>query len=358
MEDVSLEELPVRAPGAWYEELEPAVPWPAPPDGWSWPTAVRSGQAEARRRPSRGSGVLEVPGGVVFGRRGSVGSDLRGVLVGASALHLEDASSLQRWAEGNVATGIVDLDGSTMTLWAGPPNHSHCMLQAIPRLALLRRRFALEADRYLLTASPARAVSEAVARLGIPSDRIVTVPTPAPAFRCEVLRYATAPYLPNDAGVAWAVDFLRELFLPEPPAANGRRLYVGRPPGAQRRLLNETEVLALLEPAGFEHVLMEDLTVAEQATLFASAGAIVAPHGAALANAVFCRSGTTVIDLIGRNTIGNVFPHLAWRRRLDFELLAGTEPSPPPRWWTWQIDADTRADVEALRRSLATRDLL
>ena len=117
-------------------------------------------------------------------------------------------------------------------------------------------------------------------------------------------------------------------------------------------MLNEEEVFALLEPAGFEAVTMDGRSIGEQAALFASAEVIVATHGAALANLVFSRPGTTVIELMGTNTASPVFAFLAWRRGLDYHMIMGTEPAPPGRWWTWQIDADTVVDVRGLRNCL------
>ena len=90
-----------------------------------------------------------------------------------------------------------------------------------------------------------------------------------------------------DFGVGWSAAFLNEVFLPEPPEGDiGRRLYVRRG-AAKRAVLNEDDVLAMLEPRGFEAVVMDDRSVSEQAGIFASASVIVAPHGAALANLVF-----------------------------------------------------------------------
>ena len=86
--------------------------------------------------------------------------------------------------------------------------------------------------------------------------------------------------------------------------------------------------------------------------MFASAAVIVATHGAALANLVFARPGTAVIELMGTNTASGVFANLAWRRGLNYQMVMGTEPAPPRRWWTWQIDADTMVDVRGLKNCL------
>jgi capsular polysaccharide biosynthesis protein len=288
---------------------------------------------------------------VVFGGGGYFGPDPDGVLVEASSLNeTDEASSIAASAKAR-AVGLEELDGVTMSVWGGGagPNHAHSLLQSVPRLDLLRRAWALETDRFLLARQPA--VIEALAILGIPEDRQVFVPfVGAPAYRCEMLRAATSPRVRNGS-VGWVTDFLHELFLPDPPAATSRRLYVCR--GVpRRRVLNEDDVLELLEPAGFEALSMEGRSVSEQAALFASADVIVATHGAALANLVFCRPGTAVIELMGTNTASMLFAELSWGRGLDYQMIMGIEPSPPDRWWTWERLADTVVDVRALQNGL------
>jgi capsular polysaccharide biosynthesis protein len=318
------------------------------PVGWRWPHRFH------RRRPARtarGQGVLEIPGGVVFGRRGHYGPDPEHVLVDACALWADDAPRALAEAERARAFGLVDLDGVTMSLWANGGNYAHCLLQSIPRLALLERAFGWDADRFLLVDGTPAPMLEAIAHVGVPADRIMLVPrVDAPAYRCTTLRAATSP-LTDEFGVPWVADFLASVFLPTARPSTPPRLYVRRGV-ARRRVLNEEHVLAALEPGGFTVVELGGRPVSEQATLFANAEVVVASHGAALANLVFCRPGTKVIELLGPNTATPAFAELAWRRTLDYRVIMGTEPTVPARWWRWQPDADTRVDVVALRRCL------
>src|SRR5205823_4103252 len=119
-----------------------------------------------------------------------------------------------------------------------------------------------------------------------------------------------------------------------------------------RQVLNEDDVLAVVESAGFEALFLEGRAVREQAALFAGADVVVAPHGAALANLVFCRPGTAVVELMGTNTASTWYARLSWRRRLNYRMVMGSEPAPPGRWWTWQRLADTIVDVRGLRNCL------
>src|SRR5262245_60656485 len=66
LDSVTLEALPMRTVGASYRELEPPAGAVTPPPGWVWPPTFVPSARRPRRR-ARGQGVVELPGGVVFG---------------------------------------------------------------------------------------------------------------------------------------------------------------------------------------------------------------------------------------------------------------------------------------------------
>ena len=76
-----------------------------------------------------------------------------------------------------------------------------------------------------------------------------------------------------------------------------RRLLVARK-GPTRRIQNLDEVQAFLSRYDFETVYLEGMSMPEQILLFQSARFVISPHGAALANLLFCEPGTKVIELI------------------------------------------------------------
>lgn len=76
-----------------------------------------------------------------------------------------------------------------------------------------------------------------------------------------------------------------------------RRIYISREKCSIRRLANEPQLMSVLEPFGFEKVHFEDLTLDEQIETMHSAEVVVAPHGAGLANLLFCPTGTHVVEI-------------------------------------------------------------
>lgn len=84
-----------------------------------------------------------------------------------------------------------------------------------------------------------------------------------------------------------------------PATPTGRKLVLSRKAARGRGIANELELLAALGTE-FESVELEAMGVAEQASLFAQADVVVAPHGAGLTNLLFCNRPTAVVELVQR----------------------------------------------------------
>ncbi len=73
------------------------------------------------------------------------------------------------------------------------------------------------------------------------------------------------------------------------------RVFVGRPQGLDRRRYNQQEVLEALGRFDLRYVEPQQLTFAGQVDLFRDAKVICGPSGAALANLIFTRAGTSIV---------------------------------------------------------------
>lgn len=101
------------------------------------------------------------------------------------------------------------------------------------------------------------------------------------------------------------------------------RVYIDRRGSNNRRMVNEDELVSALERLDFMPVRLEALGLAEQITLFNQARIIVAPHGAGLANLVFARPGTSVIEIHSDSWVHWCFRHLAAVCALDYDCALG-----------------------------------
>ena len=75
-------------------------------------------------------------------------------------------------------------------------------------------------------------------------------------------------------------------------------IYISRELARGRKIVNETALEALLAEHGFKKYLLETMTFEQIVRLFASAKAVVAPHGAGLANLIFSQQGTKILEIL------------------------------------------------------------
>lgn len=90
-----------------------------------------------------------------------------------------------------------------------------------------------------------------------------------------------------------------------------------------RTIVNEKEVYEYLESIGYVSVYCEDYSFEDQISLFKGAKYVISPHGAGLANIVFCEEGTKVLELLSPLYLNTCFRKVAAYSELDYYFLIG-----------------------------------
>lgn len=239
--------------------------------------------------------ILSIPQGKVFSREGiAVVNDclVRELLWQWSPLQTNPVHTHQ-------LPPIQHVSGKVAVLaQEGQQNYYHWMVEVLPKLAMLREK-EISYD-YLYIPTTHAFMRQTLSLLDIDFGRIIE-PHEDVFIEADELIVPSAPslscYTPQ-----WIIDFLRNTFLPSAKQLSlekdfAKRVFISRQKAYQRKILNEDEVFALLEPLGFMRYHLEDLGVLEQVLLFHSAEVIIAPHGAGLANLVFAQPNTQVIEI-------------------------------------------------------------
>ena len=242
--------------------------------------------------------------------------------------------------------GTVFVLGDEIT----PLNYCHWLIDALPRLAVLRAFAGAAPVTVAVTPLTAAFQRETLHLCGFDDAHIVEL-GPMQALRAEHLLATSdlpAPPHPAFKAAPWALRFLREHVggLPGSRTArpDGRRLYLSRNDGVGRRILNEEELLRALAPLGIERETLDGRTVRAQAALLAAARFVVAPHGAGLANIVFMPPGAALLELFPRSYGTPAYYVLAAGARLAYGYMVSNDIAPGSRT---QLD-DMRVDVAAV----------
>ncbi|ROU02985.1 glycosyltransferase 61 family protein [Histidinibacterium lentulum] len=104
---------------------------------------------------------------------------------------------------------------------------------------------------------------------------------------------------------AWVYDFLDRVFAGDADPAQSEnlelspRVYISRQRAQGRRIVNHEEVMKILKPLGFQEVFAEDHPPQVLASALRKTEVLLSPHGAGLANLIFCPANARIIELFG-----------------------------------------------------------
>jgi capsular polysaccharide biosynthesis protein len=144
-------------------------------------------------------------------------------------------------------------------------------------------------------------------------------------------------YCPNpdplDRGEPYAKEaylFLKDRLMSHIASRRGtypKRLYISRARATKRTVKNESDLVAHLTPLGVHVLYLEDLGGLEQMAYFYNADLIISPHGAGLANLMFCKESTRVIELCSKTmTHMKHFEHIAAVMKLNYTRFQDVIP--------------------------------
>lgn len=205
----------------------------------------------------------------------------------------------------------------------GADEYYHWLLQIAARYAILEQK-QIAYDKLYLMPLTHGFQRETLEVLGIPADKVYFGAEEKLVQAHDLI----VPSIPTHLGHIRpeAVKFLRDKFLQEENFSEKprRKLYISRADAKLRQIVNEGELWAMLEPMGFEKVLLSGHHVREQARLFAQADVIVAPHGSGLANLVFARDGARIIEIHISQEINGLFGNLSRQLGLEYHAIQST----------------------------------
>jgi hypothetical protein len=227
----------------------------------------------------------------------------------------------------------------------------HWLFNSLPRLGILEAAGVRLGGLDFIITNPIRHAfqRDSLAQLGVRPEQIRET-SGSVTYRPDALLLTTIPNWVRN----FHHEFLRTRVAPAPPPEHpGRRLYLARQGSRHRQVANEPEVIAALAKVGIESCQPETLSFGEQIRLFQSARLVVAPHGAALANIVFCPPGATVVEVFSRHYFNDCYQNLAREAGLAHHALteqSGIELVSDHRY----VEEPMTIHVPHLMRQLAT----
>ncbi len=220
-------------------------------------------------------------------------------------------------------------------------NHFHFAAEILPRLQIEPLAPYAYNGSVLFPPATTAPLREMVALLTAAQRSVYSLGGP------DAVHVKSLNFVPNLAGAGYAphpglasfFDNLKRLL-----GINGggnRRIYVARKDSANRILVNEDEVIERVRRAGFEIVNLSGLGLTEQAQIFANASHVIAPHGAGLANLLFCSPGVIVCELHMSSYLNWCIRRIGGIRGIRYGCIVGAPTNESEAWvhsQRWELD--------------------
>jgi len=199
-------------------------------------------------------------------------------------------------------------------------NYYHWMFEVIPRLLLLKKS-RIVVEKYI-TSFDKKFKRDTLEKLNINSKNVIQLSDSLNIWADELI----VPTMPIHTGnpTKEICAFLRKSFIEKPTKEDCKKyskIYVSRGNVRGRKILNESELIDHLSKKGFVSVNLDNLSISQQSKIFASANTIVAFHGAALTNLIFCKKGTKVVEFFNPEYINVCYWAIANCVGLDYSYF-------------------------------------
>ena len=109
--------------------------------------------------------------------------------------------------------------------------------------------------------------------------------------------YFTNSEFPQFLSTSDSIKILKKFLNPKTIPGSSKKIYITRQDSSYRKIINESDVVTLLREKGYKVINPQLYEIEEQIEIFSNAEKIIAPHGSNLANIIFCKPGTEILEI-------------------------------------------------------------
>lgn len=207
-------------------------------------------------------------------------------------------------------------------------DYFHWIYDVLPKINLIKKQ-GLRVDKIFVKAKD-KVRKDALKLLGYSGDKLID----ASQFNIISAKRLIIPYISRrDIKHPEIYKFLRKSFVKASVDYNKlaigkvsryKRIYISRKKVGYRKVINEYEVVKLLNKYGFVEIELESMSFIDQVWLFNNAKIIVAPHGSGLANIVFSKKATKIIEIFNPNYVYPCYYLISNLLRLRYYYFVGS----------------------------------
>lgn len=241
---------------------------------------------------------------------------------------------------------------------ASGKNYAHWLLDILPKLEILNKTISIDTvDYFLLPELKYNFQFQTLKILGIPSEKILNSKFHR-HIKAKKLIIIDHPWYSkgsiHDEMInihEWSIKWLRNVFLKlGDTKTKNLKLFIDRSDSIFNhcQLINASDVWNLLEKNGFQKLKLSSINFQEQVNLFNSADTIVGAHGAGLANTIFSKAHTKIIEIKPKNHNNQFIKKISKVNNLNHKIMTSNDN----KLKNTNLNGDINVDIEELQKNL------
>ena len=248
-------------------------------------------------------------------------------------------SKLQQHKNETLFTGTPKIQkkihGTVLVLTQGASGHNnyaHWLLDIIPKIKLVSSVYDLKKIDFFLFSKLNHFQKQSLKIMNIDIKKFID----SNEFRhltADNLLAVNHPYLfkknfffSQSHIPDWIIKYLRNFFLKKEKKTKFKKLfkiYIDRSDSKTNhcKLINNNELITFFKKKKFKILKLSQMSFEKQISVFNNSKIIVSPHGAGLANTIFCRKNTKILEFFPKNHSNRVYKRISAINNLKYNSI-------------------------------------
>lgn len=227
------------------------------------------------------------------------------------------------------------IDGSMLVLTQGASGHNnyaHWLLDIIPKIKLASSVYDLKKIDFFLFSKLNNFQKQSLEMMNLNSNKFIDSNLNRHVIVDELLAISHPYFFKNHFFYSqsnvpkWIVKYLRNFFIKKNEkneVKNSYKIYIDRSDAKTNhcKLINNNELINFLKKKNFKVLKLSQISFKKQISIFKNSKFIIAPHGAGLANIIFCERNTKIIEFFPKNHTNKLYKRISKINNLKYKSL-------------------------------------
>ncbi len=214
---------------------------------------------------------------------------------------------------------------------SGHENFAHWLIDIIPKIKMINSKYSYKKIDFFYFSKLSDFQKQSLNIMGIKTNNFID----SKIYRhieADTLLAVTHPnYFEGTFFHAqsnlpeWIVKYVRKIFLKDKIKKNIKfeRIFIDRSDSKTNhcKFINNIQILEYFKKNKFKILQLSKLNFIDQVSIFNNAKIIVSPHGAGLANLIFCKKGTKIIEFKPKTNKNLLFKRISKINNLKHKIV-------------------------------------